>query len=46
MELGHDLSAVQFCQLVPDFPFAFGQFLRHVDMNFDVKIATLSLDTR
>ena len=46
IELSHDLSTVEFCQLVPDFAFAFGQFLRHVDLNFDIKIATLSRDTR
>lgn len=38
----HDLAAVQFCQLAPDFAFAFAKFFRHVDLNFDVKIATLS----
>jgi hypothetical protein len=40
------LPAVQFRQLVPDFAFAFSQFLRHVDLNLNVKIATLSGDSR
>jgi hypothetical protein len=35
-------SAVQFCEFVPEFAFAFSQFLRQVDLNLDVKIATLS----
>src|SRR6266508_2087275 len=46
MELAHHLPAVQFCQFPPDFAFAFAQFLRHVDLNFNVKIATLSRDSR
>ena len=37
---------MQFRQFVPDFAFAFSQFFRHVDLNFDVKIATLSRDSR
>src|SRR6266498_278669 len=46
MELAHHLPAVQFCQFAPDFAFAFAQFLRHVDLNFNVEIATLSRDSR
>src|SRR5207248_2122917 len=36
------LSAVQFRQFAPDFALAFAKFLRHVDLNFDIEIATLS----
>src|SRR5207244_6295023 len=34
--------AVQFRQLAPDLTFAFGQFLRHVDLHIDVEVAALS----
>src|SRR5438445_10737932 len=37
---------MQFRQFVPDFALTFGQFLRHVDLNFNVEIATLSGDSR
>src|SRR5437667_6930870 len=37
---------MQFRQFVPDFALALAQLLRHVDLNFDVEIATLSGDSR
>src|SRR5436309_239596 len=37
---------MQFCQFVPDLPFALSQFFRHVDLNNDKEIATLARDAR
>src|SRR5919197_344004 len=42
----NESSAMQFCQFVPNFAFAFTQFLRHVDLDFNVKIAALPRDSR